>query len=221
MSYILDALKRADTERERGKVPGLHSQAGTSPRHDAPLAATPGRTPWPVRSIAGTAVLLLVAAPLVWWFWPADSAPAPVAIGETQLATAPPSEPTPGPTPAPAPAPAPAALVPPAPILSPEPQVVPAPTPAVATTAPTVKPVQSPTPAPRRFADLPAEQRAQLPPLSVSGASYSANPAHRLLIVNGVVTQEGQEIAPGLTLERIGLREAVLNHQGLLFSIGY
>ena len=26
MSYILDALKRAEAERERGAVPGLHSQ---------------------------------------------------------------------------------------------------------------------------------------------------------------------------------------------------
>ena len=26
MSYILDALKKADAERERGHVPGLHTQ---------------------------------------------------------------------------------------------------------------------------------------------------------------------------------------------------
>ena len=73
----------------------------------------------------------------------------------------------------------------------------------------------------RRLADLPADQRAQLPRLAVSGASYSQNPAHRMLIVNGTVVQEGQEIAPGLTLERIGPNEAVLNHRGLRFSIAY
>ena len=32
MSYILDALKRADAERERGAVPGLHSQTA-APKH--------------------------------------------------------------------------------------------------------------------------------------------------------------------------------------------
>ena len=31
MSYILDALKRADAERERGAVPGLQSRHATLP----------------------------------------------------------------------------------------------------------------------------------------------------------------------------------------------
>ena len=30
MSYILDALQRAETERERGAVPGLHTQQLTT-----------------------------------------------------------------------------------------------------------------------------------------------------------------------------------------------
>ncbi len=71
------------------------------------------------------------------------------------------------------------------------------------------------------FAELSAEARAQLPPVSVNGSSYSVNPAHRILIVNGKVVQEGQEIAPGLTLERMGAHSAVLNHKGLRYSIGY
>lgn len=71
------------------------------------------------------------------------------------------------------------------------------------------------------FADLSAEQRAQLPQLNISGASYSENPAHRLLIVNGQIAQEGQEVAPGLVLEQIGLNEAVLSQRGLRFRIGY
>ena len=73
----------------------------------------------------------------------------------------------------------------------------------------------------RRFADLSPEQRAQLPTLNVNGASYSANPAHRMLIVNGAVVHEGQEVAPGLTLERIGLHQAVLRHGSLRYSVGY
>ena len=73
----------------------------------------------------------------------------------------------------------------------------------------------------RRFADLSPEQRAQLPQLSVNGASYSANPAHRMLIVNGAVVHEGQDIAPGLTLERIGLHQAVIRQGSLRFSVAY
>ncbi len=34
MSYILDALKRAETERERGTVPGLHASPATVSAHD-------------------------------------------------------------------------------------------------------------------------------------------------------------------------------------------
>jgi len=73
----------------------------------------------------------------------------------------------------------------------------------------------------RRVGDLSPEQRAQLPALKVNGASYSANPAHRMLIVNGAVQQEGAQIAAGLTLERIGPNQAVLNHNGLRFSVAY
>lgn len=241
MSYILDALKRADAERERGAVPGLHSQtAGAIP---APAhAPADGRRPW--RAALGLGALLLLAA-LAWWFSrPATPPPAQV------LATAPSSPATsvsaPSPLPAPAvPAPAQAsaptahlpgagpAPVAPAPILRPQ-------TPVVAA-APAQDPPSRVTVAPpaalsapakaredetvdagvRRFADLSPEQRAQLPQLSVNGASYSANPAHRMLIVNGSVVQEGQEIAPGLVLERIGPHLAVLRHAGLRYSIAY
>ncbi|MFO1267813.1 MAG: hypothetical protein U1F67_14180 [Rubrivivax sp.] len=45
MSYILDALRRAESERERGQVPGLHAQpvpvgvGEEPPRRDAQGAA--------------------------------------------------------------------------------------------------------------------------------------------------------------------------------------
>lgn len=73
----------------------------------------------------------------------------------------------------------------------------------------------------RSFAELSPEARAQLPQVSVSGSTYSKNPALRMLIVNGKVLQEGQEISPGFKLETIGQRSAVLNHNGLRYSIGY
>ncbi len=80
---------------------------------------------------------------------------------------------------------------------------------------------QAAAPAIPSFGQLSAEARAQLPAVNVSGSTYSQNPALRMLIANGKVVQEGQDIAPGLRLETIGPRSAVLNHQGLRYSIGY
>lgn len=105
------------------------------------------------------------------------------------------------------------------PILAPNSATPPEPpTRATATASPAALPARE---AVRRYAELSPAQRSQMPTLSVSGGSYSANPAHRLLIVNGAVLQEGQTVAPGLTLEQIGANEAVLNHQGLRFRIGF
>ncbi|MCK9688122.1 general secretion pathway protein GspB [Scleromatobacter humisilvae] len=71
MSYILDALRRADAERSRGVVPGLHAQgvpadAEPAARNYAPLA-------W----AAGIAGVLLAGgvAVLLWAPWNAKPAP--------------------------------------------------------------------------------------------------------------------------------------------------
>jgi len=245
MSYILDALQRADAERERGHVPGLKSQI--VPPAGAP--AGPARRWTPLHTI-GVAALLLIAAGAWWWLGRSDARPA--------VAT---------PAPAPAPAPAETAAPPPAqvaeapvartapaapmapvqPILAPpreEPPKraqasAPSPRPAAGTPSAAAAPAASATPpaspapaaappppdsggAPvRSFAELSPEARAQLPQVSVSGSTYSKNPALRMLIVNGKVLQEGQEIAPGFKLETIGQRSAVLNHNGLRYTIGY
>lgn len=237
MSYILDALKRADAERERGQVPGLNSQAS------APLpSASPRRaaTGWPARALLGLCLLALLGVGL-WWFTSRPTTPAPVLATVPEPATPTAPAPTPVVTPqATAPAgpvvpssPAVTAAMPTAapPLLLPEPPMA-AVTPTQDTPTRTTGASSSPQPAPdrdvdasdagvRRFADLSPEQRAQLPQLNVNGASYSANPAHRMLIVNGAVVHEGQEVAPGLTLERIGLHRAVIRQGSLRFSIAY
>lgn len=71
------------------------------------------------------------------------------------------------------------------------------------------------------MADLSPSARAALPPLQVSGTTYAENPALRMLILDGKVLQEGQDIAPGLRLESIGPRSAVLNHQGRRLRLTY
>lgn len=231
MSYILDALQRADAERERGHVPGLNSQR-VPPASRKPIQARRLR-PWHV-ALAATMGLCVVLA--LWWWQPPSpqSTPAPAAErpASTMSEALPPAQTAARPEPvlpilAP-PRPEPAAPARPATANAPNNATArvnaPAPSASSPASAPAAAPAAaetSPAGAVRSFAELSPEVRAQLPAVSVSGATYSKDAAVRMLIVNGKVVQEGQEIAPGLKLESIGQRSAVLNHQGLRYSIGY
>jgi len=87
MSYILDALRRADAERSRGVVPGLHAQS--LPTDGEPAA----RSYTPLLWAAGGVGVLLAAgvAVLLWAPWRAAPAPdARVALAPApQLAASP------------------------------------------------------------------------------------------------------------------------------------
>jgi general secretion pathway protein B len=155
LSYILDALKKADAERERSAVPGLHAhpQDGL-----AETARGEGGVPWPAVAIGAIVVLggalawvllsdsgvrtppLVAAAPTVGDAAPA-AAPAAAPPEARAAAQSPPAAAVP-PSPAPAAAPAPAA--PPAPTATP-PAAPPAtaPPPAAAPPAPAPAPARS------------------------------------------------------------------------------
>ena len=72
-----------------------------------------------------------------------------------------------------------------------------------------------------RLDELAPELRRELPPIAVNGASYSENPAHRMLIVNGQVLHEGEAAAPDLLLEEIRLKQAVFRFRGTRFALPY
>ena len=80
MSYILDALRRADAERSRGGVPSLHSQS--LPPDPEPAA----RNHKPLIWGAGAAGGLLLAGVIVLLFGPWKSAPEPAADARPALA---------------------------------------------------------------------------------------------------------------------------------------
>ena len=224
MSYILDALRRADAERDRGAVPGLHAKPLTI---DTPVEDHAARRlPWvPIAVGSGIALVGLVA--LGWWMRPGavatPAAPAPAVIA---AAPAPVFVPPPAPAlPTPAPAPVPAPAVTPAP--PPPAAAVAAPPPAP--TRPRVEqakaePVDKP-PKPERappkpaapagppatpLAQLPPEVRSQLPPMTVGGWIYSDSAASRFVMINGQIVREGEPAATGVVLERIGPKSAVL-----------
>lgn len=89
MSYILDALKRADAERERGAVPGLHAQPAAMALPDEP--ASGGMPPW-AWGLGGLGVALV--AMLAWSMWRGDEPAAEShAQGPATAQDAPPRQP--------------------------------------------------------------------------------------------------------------------------------
>ena len=225
MSYILDALRRADAERERDPARGIHAQPAVAAVH------APQRAPawlW----AGGAATLALVAA---WMLWgrgaPAPQPPVAVVAQQPAAVTAPVVVPVATAVSPPPPAPAPVvvervAAKPAAPAVIPVavPVAVPAAVaPAGAASAPSPAPVAA-TPAPERvlaLAELPADVQRELPKLSISGGVHSENAAQRMLVVGGQVMGEGAELAPGLVLEQIRARTAVLRFRGYRYSVAY
>jgi general secretion pathway protein B len=59
------------------------------------------------------------------------------------------------------------------------------------------------------------------PKLAVSGGVYSSNPAQRMLIVNGQVFNEGSEVAPGVVLDEIKSKTAVLRFRGARYTVTF
>ena len=83
------------------------------------------------------------------------------------------------------------------------------------------EPAATPAPTGTVFAqsDLPDAVRTQLPVLKISGATYSANPMHRMAIVNGQVLHEGHVAAPGLLLEKIEPGRTIWSFKGYRYGL--
>lgn len=222
MSYILDALRRADSERERGSVPGLHTQPVPPGSADTRTAA-PSR-PWAWVAV-GVSLGLLI--PIAWLALGRETPPDTVALAPPAPAPVPAVTDLPSPPAEPAPAPGPPVVMAP----SAAPPVVeraapPAPSPAPAPVAATpASPPPTPTPAAGgrilTQSELPDDVRRSLPALSVGGSVYSSNPSDRVLILNGRPFREGDQPTPELTLEEIRLKSAVLRFRNHRYAISY
>lgn len=219
MSYILDALRKADAERERDPARGIHAQPAA---HGAPRASAGAPAwLWPASVIAAG----VVGAGLIWQ-QRSVPVPVPAPVQPVAIAAAPAVPAAAVVPPAPAPLPAP---VPERPIT----KVVAAPAAASAATplAPPQAAASAPAaaarpaaPAPDRvhaLAELPAEVQKDLPKLAISGGVHSENAAQRMLVVGGQVLSEGAEVAPGVVLEQIRAGNAVLRFRGYRYSVGY
>ena len=220
MSYILDALRKADAQRERDPARGIHAQPVTL---SLPADHSgPGSRPWLVGIALVVGAALLAAA--LWgsgWFG-RPQAPALAAVLAPTVApiaaTVPPVTPTPL-TQTPATEVLPAA--PPAPPPSAAPPAREAPKVAATVTAYPPVPAASSPDRLLSLAELPADVQRDVPKLSITGGVYSPTPAQRLLIVNGQVLGEGAEAAPGVLLEQIRPKTAVLNFRGYRYGMAY
>lgn len=265
MSYILDALKRAEAERERGAVPGLHARQTLTP---TPHMA--GRAQRRVWTGAGMVLGLAGMAAAGLWFWQ-KTPDAAVQVAAVQPVVASPAVPAPLASPASAPLPTPAPAPTPAPKPAPKPkppavaeeasrpqptaastprEAAPSPVPAAVPTvsaaslpaaksaaaerALAAKPPPPPKPDPvakapasqtapavRRLSDLPEDMRRQIPPLTITGSVYSANPDKRLLLVNNQVLAQGSLAAPEVTLVEIQAKSSVFSFRGTRFRVVY
>ena len=233
MSYILEALKKSQAERQLGELPTIHAPQVQLQGNAAVGAAR--RTPAKL-ALGGTGVALIAA---LWWWQPWQaaapaaepaSAPAPVVAAVAAVPAAAPLAPPPAPLPAPvrapavavaAPVPAPAARSAPAPLPEARRAASPAPAPApvvAAAPAPAAPPVDEAVPGMR---DLPEPIQRQIPPVAIGGYIYSKNPADRLLLIDKVLRHEGEELAPGLVLEKLQPKAAIFSFKGYRYRVPY
>lgn len=250
MSYILDALQRAEAQRARGTVPGLHAQPLPGVNHTSTTVTSRQRVLW-----MGLVIVVLMGAGWGFWAWRTST-------GETAQATPPvstvaapviPSAELPVRAPVVVlqvvPRDQPQAVAPPAtkavvqePPLPRQDRVVStraAPQP-VAPSKPETPAANYPpgTPVPQppvaslappaaqaspvpKLADLPESLRRQIPAVQITGSVYSDNPSQRLLLVNNQVLPQGSTVAAELILEEIRVRSAVFSFRGTRFQMGY
>lgn len=242
MSYILDALKRAESERKLGSIPGMHAQP--LPLAPAERSAALWRRPL-VWVMCGTAVVALSAwltlrpqpeEPAVPGEAPATAMPAPeparMAAAPEKIARA--ELPPPPPYIKRLDAPSAVAKVSKAERVTTERVSAIANGESPQSTALDKKTVQAALGVRAARADagpstvhapalreLPDHIRRSLPAVAIGGYIYSGNPTDRSVMINNRLLREGDQVAPGLTLEQMMPKEAVLNFQGTRYRISY
>lgn len=231
MSFILDALKKSDSERQRQSGPALFEVKSATPRGGLPLWAL----------ILGA--LLAVNIIALGWFVldkpapanpPALAAPAaerstaqhPVAQGPAVRSAAPvQAVPESGGDAAPAVASMPARS---APVLPPRPVAEP-PLPAneagnpadyeEALPAPEAKPAPSDSGIVPTLEQLPVAIRNQLPQLRLDMHVYATRPADRFVFVNMQRLHEGEATRDGIRVEEITPTGVILGFRGTRFQL--
>lgn len=207
MSYILEALRKAEADRKLGETAGVHDPAPVA------SADSPSQHASLQRWLPGVAVgLLLGLTGTLAWMLMGDSDD-----------KAPPTLPPPDPVPLVTATPEMNRAVVTDDAVVQLPRATPSPNrgkAAASNSSATANPLTAPSEEipPKK---LTPDVRASLPPLAVGGAMYSDVPASRMVVINGQLYREGDTVAPGITLELIQLKSAILRHQGQRYILDY
>lgn len=218
MSYILDALKRAEAERLGSTVahPALPSAfAVPPPRRTLPRALL-FAAPLAAGAILGAVLVggLRTGAEPVAPTPPAAAVNAgtDAVLAEAQAAPVqasilpPPADPTP----------VVGAAVPAPPPVKPAVKSKPATPPAEKSAAPEPAPAELGT-----LRDLPDHIQREIPPLVIGGYLYSSVAADRTVLIDKRLRREGDEVAPGLRIESLQPNGMVLNYRGHRYRSTY
>ncbi len=210
MSYILDALKKSDKERQQDEIPDFQTD------HTVPITRGQRRKhssfSW---RLSGILILpILCVAFFFWWKFPAKQS----ILSPVQSVQNPPSPQAPDPQ------------------VRPVKQAVPV----VAVTVEDVENVkdievvevfeddedtaiieetQFTQKEPPLLNELPVSVRAGIPELSFAGHVYSDFAEKRLIIINNRIVREGDFITDGLFLEQIDLDGVTLRYKETVFRV--
>jgi general secretion pathway protein B len=201
MSYILDALKKSDQQRQRGATPTLPSAQATTVAPKQSFSVYYGVL----------AAVLLCAGIAIGWLhpWQAEQ-PVHAAEPFARPAISNPNQASLTPRPV-------------QPVMDEKPeQKFPAPNqaPTFTPTEP-VKPVtadqeQKATP----FAELPLAIQQEIPDMKIQLHSYSNKSVNSIVSINSRMMKEGDSLAPGLKLEQITPDGVVFSYKGYRFQRG-
>ena len=224
MSFILDALKKSELERQRQTVPGLMD-----------TRVIPRRRPLPLWAVA-LGVLLAINLLVLTYFLLRKSAPAPHTSASMQVPTPAPASPPQTQTPTPAPAPEHFSPLDAAPVYAPEIPVASTETSRAPALADLGKPALRPIPRADPLLsdeDTQADNQEVLPTINeitLSGAQalpdlhldvhvYATKPTDRFVYINMRKYHEGTTLQEGPTVEHIRRDGVILSYHGLRFLL--
>lgn len=222
MSYILDALRRSESERRQGRVPDLGQQVQFVHK---PRKKSSTLTVWIVAALMLNAVVLALV-----FFWPAaapqNRAPAPDVVAEKPEAAdeARNTEPAPDPKPEPEPLLDPKPVPEPVPEAAPEPITQERPTIIVPSrlsegqSQPYTVPESSSGSVPH-LVEMPREFQQSIPDLVFNSHIYASEPSSRRVMINNNYLKAGDSF-DGLRVQQITEEGVVLSKNGRSFRVG-
>jgi len=227
MSYILDALKKSDQQRQRGATPTLQAAQVTVAEPKHPMLIYYGLL----------AAVLLGAGIMIGWLhpWqPEQPLLAPTPLGTEPIAA-------PAPLTAPPEMPGETAQEFPAPNLARAGQAVPVTgavmpsNPALVSSAPSAAVSMPDKSMPEKSAsiagvaqeqkaipmnELPLQIQQEIPAMTVQLHAYSSDPSERLVSINSIRLREGGSLMLGLRLEQITPDGMIFSYKGYRFQRG-